>query len=201
MAVEFTHHTDATSAVEDAIARFNPDEGAMALRIAEIGLREVLAALAVTSARIDIASRSAMERAWRLALGAHDYNGGYSGDQLIAFHHGIETVANVLRAVVAGERDLQIRAVEANGARKAEARAADAEAGALTAVDGCKTCPMSVDRTDEFSAICQLAGVTFDTENSLPVIAPNWCPLRAGNGAGVLVRLGDFCDAAKGEAK
>jgi len=60
-----------------------------------------------------------MQRAIRLARGCKDYGGGYRSDdgQLSAFHHGMDTVVNVLTAALEqGEKpSLQVRMVERFG--------------------------------------------------------------------------------------
>ena len=55
-------------------------------------------------------------RVLALAKGCHDYSGGHHGDdERAAFHHGIDTVINVLKAAANGEDDMQIRTIEAIG--------------------------------------------------------------------------------------
>lgn len=72
--------------------------------------------------------------------------------------------------------------------------------GAAFRVDGCRACPMSIEKATGCSHYCQLAGVSFD-EHDIPTIAPGWCPLRANNGVGVLIKLTAFCDDPAKETK
>ena len=63
-------------------------------------------------------------RVLALANGCHDYSGGHHGEaERAAFHHGIDTVINVLKAAANGADDMQIRTIEAIG-REAVSRAA-----------------------------------------------------------------------------
>lgn len=69
-----------------------------------------------------------VRRAVILALGCHDYGGGYRDKaEVEAYHHGIDTVVNVLRAAVGateeGRTDPQVNVVESIG-READRRAA-----------------------------------------------------------------------------
>jgi len=55
-------------------------------------------------------------RAVNIAVGCKDYGGGYHDEkQLAAYHHGMETVATVLRSMLSGST-LQARVVESVGA-------------------------------------------------------------------------------------
>lgn len=60
-----------------------------------------------------------LDRALRLARGCFDYLGGYSGDALEIYHHGIQTVVNVLTAAreQGSNPDFQICVVERMGRR------------------------------------------------------------------------------------
>ena len=57
------------------------------------------------------------QRCLNIAKGCHDYNGGHSGDERDAFHHGVDTVIRCLEELIAsnGEGDSQLNAIEAIG--------------------------------------------------------------------------------------
>lgn len=51
-----------------------------------------------------------------VACGCHDYGGGYSDQHDVeVYHHGIETVAQALRAYVKDPQALQVRVLESVG--------------------------------------------------------------------------------------
>lgn len=56
-----------------------------------------------------------IERLLNVARGCHDYNGGHHGEPAHStYHHGIQTVINVLEASVRRD-DYQLRVLEAIG--------------------------------------------------------------------------------------
>ena len=62
--------------------------------------------------------REALREAATLARGCHDYNGGHTAEpEHGIYHHGIDTVINVLDRAVGGEDDYQMRAVRREGER------------------------------------------------------------------------------------
>lgn len=81
-------------------------------------------------ARAEAAEREreeAMTRALALAHGCHDYGGGYHEESTQhAYHHGIDTVVNVLTAARRGVSDDQMQVIEAIG--RDTLRAADERA-------------------------------------------------------------------------
>jgi len=59
------------------------------------------------------------EDALRLAKGCFDYMGGYRGDDLDIYHHGIQTVVNVLEAAhKKGISDLQLKVLHSIGSKQ-----------------------------------------------------------------------------------
>ena len=71
--------------------------------------------------------REALREAATLARGCHDYNGGHTAEpEHGIYHHGIDTVVNVLDRAVEGEDDYQMRAVRREGER---ARAEEVDRG------------------------------------------------------------------------
>jgi hypothetical protein len=58
------------------------------------------------------ARRDERQRCIAIARGCVDYSGGHSGDRLTAYHHGMDTVVNVLSAP---ESDRQAQVVESMG--------------------------------------------------------------------------------------
>jgi hypothetical protein len=69
--------------------------------------------------RAEVAQAASVERQRCIAIarGCVDYMGGHSGRNLEVYHHGIETVANVLAA---DQSSFQVRVVEAIGRAKGE---------------------------------------------------------------------------------
>jgi hypothetical protein len=59
--------------------------------------------------------RVVSQRAINLARGCFDYQGGYDGDLLHAFHHGVGTVLTCLENAAAGDESYQLRVVDAIG--------------------------------------------------------------------------------------
>jgi len=60
--------------------------------------------------------RETVQKCLTLAQGCHDYNGGYHGTEGEIFHHGVQTVINVLESFAQKElNDTQLSAVFAVG--------------------------------------------------------------------------------------
>lgn len=81
----------------------------------EVQLRWYFAELGETQAVL-AALRTRLARFRALVHGCHDYGGGYSGREYKIYHHGIQTVVNVIEAALKDNgTDTQLRAVERIG--------------------------------------------------------------------------------------
>ena len=72
--------------------------------------------------QVAIAVKAEQELFLNVAHGCVDYGGGYRSDEakLAIFHHGVATVVSALEGTVANRRAMQIRTLEAIGAKVRE---------------------------------------------------------------------------------
>lgn len=90
--------------------------------LADASYLKKISDLESTVARLTKERDDAVSKAITLAKGCVDYGGGYrTKEELEIYHHGIQTVVNVLEAwnksVSTGQNDMQLNAVQATGAR------------------------------------------------------------------------------------